>query len=219
MTLSARISIVALFGLAFAGAGAQSPRVECIAGSGDGPLGGPARTVKLIEPFGVAFDRSDNAYICEYKGQRISKLDKSGILSLFAGTGKIAYSGDGGPARDAAFNDPHGLVIGRDQQIYVADTLNHRIRKIDLKTGSVTTRRRHRRAWFFGRSRSSHQGRLQRGLRDRHQPGCGQGLRSRPGKPSNSPGGSEERHRDDRGGKWRLGHPGRRSRRGSESAG
>lgn len=68
MTLGARISITALFGLAFTGAGAQSPRVECIAGSGDGPLGGPARTVKLIEPFGVAFDRSDNAYICEYKG-------------------------------------------------------------------------------------------------------------------------------------------------------
>jgi sugar lactone lactonase YvrE len=139
MTLGARISIVALFGLAFAGAGAQSPRVECIAGSGDGPLGGPARTVKLIEPFGVTFDKSDNAYICEYKGQRISRLDKSGILSLFAGTGKIAYGGDGGPARDAAFNDPHGLVIGRDQQLYVADTLNHRIRKIDLETGSVTT--------------------------------------------------------------------------------
>jgi DNA-binding beta-propeller fold protein YncE len=139
MTPSAGISIVALFGLALAGAGVQSPRVECIAGGGDGLLGGPAKTIKLIEPFGVAFDKSDNAYICEYKGQRISKLDKSGILSLFAGTGKIAYLGDGGPARDAAFNDPHGLVIGRDEQIYVADTLNHRIRKIDLKTSTVTT--------------------------------------------------------------------------------
>ena len=138
MRLIAGTSIVALL-LASAAAGARSPRVECIAGSGTGALGGPAKTVKLIEPFAVAFDKSDNAYICEYKGQRISKLDKSGTLSLFAGIEKIAYSGDGGPAREAAFNDPHGLVVGRDQQIYVADTLNHSIRKIDLKTGTITT--------------------------------------------------------------------------------
>jgi DNA-binding beta-propeller fold protein YncE len=139
MKLSAGISLAALLALTLAAAGAQSPRVECVAGSGDGPLGGSAKTVKLIEPFGVAFDNSDNAYICEYKGQRISRLDKSGLLTLFAGTERITYGGDGGPARDAAFNDPHGLVIGGDQQIYVADTLNHRIRKIDLKTGIITT--------------------------------------------------------------------------------
>src|SRR5262245_2770407 len=100
MKLNPGISLAALLVLALAAAGAQSPRVECVAVGGAGPLGGPAKTVRLIEPFGVAFDKSDNAYICEYKGQRISRLDKSGLLSLFAGTEKIAYGGDGGPARD-----------------------------------------------------------------------------------------------------------------------
>ena len=83
MTPRARISLAALLALVLPLLPAPHLR-ESSASPGVviGPLGGLARTVKLIEPFGVAFDRSDNAYICEYKGQRISKLDKSGMLSL-----------------------------------------------------------------------------------------------------------------------------------------
>jgi len=107
-------------------------KIECVAGCG-GPLEGTAKGARLIEPFGVAFDRQGNWYICEYKGQRITKVDTRGSTTLFAG-------GDGpkpeGSTRGRlAFNDPHGLVISKDQQIYVADTLNHRAVKIDLKTG------------------------------------------------------------------------------------
>src|SRR5215475_8468435 len=107
-------------------------KIECVAGCG-GPLDGTAKGARLIEPFGVAFDRQGNWYICEYKGQRITKVDTRGSTTLFAG-------GDGpnteGSTRGRlAFNDPHGLVISEDQQMYVADTLNHRAVKIDLKTG------------------------------------------------------------------------------------
>ncbi|MGH9834068.1 MAG: hypothetical protein ACRD9Y_13690 [Blastocatellia bacterium] len=102
--------------------------IECVAGCG-GPLDQTARSARLIEPFGVAFDRQGNWYICEYKGQRITKVDTKGTITLFAG-------GEGGPLK---FNDPHGLVIGKDQQMYVADTLNHRLVKIDLKTGRDAT--------------------------------------------------------------------------------
>ncbi|HKQ80444.1 MAG TPA: hypothetical protein VJ810_42510 [Blastocatellia bacterium] len=106
--------------------------IECVAGCG-GPLDGTAKGARLIEPFGVAFDKQGNWYICEYKGQRITKVDPKGSIKLFAGRdGQNAESLAGGQLE---FNDPHGLVISKDQQMYVADTLNHRAVKIDLKTG------------------------------------------------------------------------------------
>ncbi|HKX27520.1 MAG TPA: hypothetical protein VJ302_07505 [Blastocatellia bacterium] len=111
----------------------SSPRIECVAGCGSEPLGGPARSARLIEPFGVAFDRQGNWYLCEYQGQRVTKVDPKGLITLFAGRDLASSTlPDGGPLE---FHDPHGLVIAPDQQLYVADTLNHRVIKIDLKTG------------------------------------------------------------------------------------
>ncbi|MDA2928977.1 hypothetical protein MYX84_03345 [Acidobacteria bacterium AH-259-O06] len=116
----------------------QAAKIECVAGCGEGPLGGPAKGAKLIEPFGVDFDQQGNWYICQYKGQKVSKVDPRGIITLFAGTGEKTYGGDGGPAQYAELNDPHSLYI-KDKHMYVADTRNHRVRKIDLKTGIITT--------------------------------------------------------------------------------
>ena len=97
-----------------------------------------AAGLKLVEPFGVAFDRTGALYICEYKGEKITKLDRAGVASAFAGTGVASYGGDGGPAGKAALRDPHGLLISRET-MYIADTLNHRIRKVDLKSGVIST--------------------------------------------------------------------------------
>jgi len=107
-------------------------RVECVAGCG-GPLDGTAKGARLIEPFGVAFDKQGNWYICEYKGQKITKIDTKGFATLFAG--RDNQNPEGSPLGQLEFNDPHGLVISKDQKMYVADTLNHRAVKIDLKTG------------------------------------------------------------------------------------
>ena len=93
----------------------------------------------LIEPFAVAKDRAGNLYICEHKGQRITKVDRAGAISRFAGTGSAGYGGDNGPASAASFRDPHGIAISPDNRMYVADTQNHRIRRIDLRTGIITT--------------------------------------------------------------------------------
>lgn len=90
------------------------------------------------EPFGVDFDTAGNLYVCEYKGQKITKIDSSGRATTYAGTGDAGYGGDGGDAVKAQFKDPHGLVI-RNQKMYVADTLNHRVRVIDMKTGKIST--------------------------------------------------------------------------------
>ncbi len=91
----------------------------------------------LNEPFAVDFDSEGNTYIAEMGGQRVSILDGSGKLRVFAGTGERGMAGDGGPATRALFNGPHHLLVGPDGALYVADTWNHGVRRIDLKTGLI----------------------------------------------------------------------------------
>jgi hypothetical protein len=111
-------------------------RIECVAGcGGDGTVEG----ARLNEPFGVAFDRQGNWYICEYKGQRITKVDAKGNNTLFAGREGNSTEPEGTTARQLTLKDPHGLVISKDQQMYIADTMNHRVVKIDLRTGRAAT--------------------------------------------------------------------------------
>jgi sugar lactone lactonase YvrE len=93
---------------------------------------------ELKEPFAIDWDKSGTAYIAEMGGNRISVLDKSGKLAVLAGTGEKGLSGDGGPAAKAQFNGPHHLLVGADGDLYVADTFNNCVRKIDLKSGVVT---------------------------------------------------------------------------------
>ena len=92
----------------------------------------------LDEPFGVAFDDADNVYVVEMGGNRVSVVDPKGKRRVLAGTGEKGFSGDGGPAAAARFSGPHHLMMGPDKQLYVADTGNNCIRRIDLATGIVT---------------------------------------------------------------------------------
>jgi DNA-binding beta-propeller fold protein YncE len=123
---------------ALAGAAAAGS-VTLVAGGGSGTDGVRATQGKLAEPFGVAFDTSGNLFVVELSGQRVRKVDTRGILSTAAGTGEKGDGGDGGPARKAQFNGPHSLAIAPEGDIYLADTWNHRVRKIDPKSGVVTT--------------------------------------------------------------------------------
>ncbi len=125
--------------LILAGAALGAVRLEHVGGGGTAPAGAPVMNLKLVEPFGVDFDDQGNWYICEHKGERIVRVNPDGSTTLIAGTGSVGYSGDGGPAASAQFKDPHGIVITRDRLMYVADTQNHVVRKIDLKTGTITT--------------------------------------------------------------------------------
>ena len=93
----------------------------------------------LKEPFAVAFDRDGTWYVCEYGGHRITRVDRDGRLTVIAGTGTMGDSGDGGPALQVSFHNPHSMMLGRNGQLYIADTFNHRVRKLDLKTGQITT--------------------------------------------------------------------------------
>lgn len=118
---------------------AAGARIEPIAGGTQTAAGAPASEVKLTEPFAVSFDSKGNWYICEYKGQRILRVNKDGSTTVVAGTGTAGFSGDGGPAVQAQLKDPHGIVITKDDQMYIADTLNHRVRRLNLKTGKIDT--------------------------------------------------------------------------------
>ncbi len=79
-------------------------------------------------------------YIADYINQRIRKVTvSSGIITTFAGTGTNSYSGDNGPATSAALYYPNAVSIDAAGDVYIADTLNHRIRKVTVATGIITT--------------------------------------------------------------------------------
>jgi DNA-binding beta-propeller fold protein YncE len=92
----------------------------------------------LNEPFGVDVDAAGRLFIVEMGGHRVSVLEPDGARRVLAGTGEKGFSGDGGPAIEARFNGPHHLLLGPDGHLYVADTFNNCVRRIDLKTGRIT---------------------------------------------------------------------------------
>jgi sugar lactone lactonase YvrE len=105
--------------------------------SGDG---GPATKAYLTQPAGIAVDYSGNVYIADPSNSVIRKVNPSGIITTFAGTGVAGYSGDNGPAIKAQFQigSPQGLAVDPAGNVYASDYQNHAIRKINSK-GIITT--------------------------------------------------------------------------------
>jgi len=102
--------------------------------------GGPATKAQLNEPYEVRFDKAGNMLFVEMQNQLVRKVDRqTGLISTIAGTGKKGFSGDGGPATAATFSSPHSIALDGDDNLYIADIANHRIRKVAAKTGIVTT--------------------------------------------------------------------------------
>lgn len=120
------------------GLAAPRDRVVLVAGGGDGG-DGPATQAKLNGPFGVEFDRSGRMWIVELTGGRVLRVDRAGKLSVLAGDENKAFAGDGGPLNLAKFNGMHNLAIGPDGTVYLADTWNNRVRRVDARTGVITT--------------------------------------------------------------------------------
>jgi NHL repeat len=108
-----------------------------IAGGGTGENNVPATKAKLIQPFGIDFDKAGNYYLVELQGERVLKVDPKGIFTILAGTGAKGNTGDDGPALKATFNGMHSLAITPDGTLYAADTWNNRVRKVD-PAGKIT---------------------------------------------------------------------------------
>ena len=119
----------------------QAAKVLLVAGGGTrNESGVPATEFRLKEPFGAEIDPSGRLVIVEMAmGQRIHRVEKDGLLRIIAGTGTKGDGGDGGPAAGAQFNGIHNLAIAPNGDLYLADTWNCRIRKIDAQTGVIST--------------------------------------------------------------------------------
>lgn len=121
----------------------ESGLIDTFAGTGETGYsgdGGPAQKARLNKPGGAAVDRNGNVYINDIANNVIRKVNTSGIISTYAGTGKYGYSGDGGPSRDAAFSEIYSVYVDRHYNyLYLADYFNHCIRKVDLATDIITT--------------------------------------------------------------------------------
>ncbi len=121
----------------------RTGRVAVIAGTGEkghAGDGGPATKALMSAPHEVRFDHAGNMFVAERDSHAVRHIDmKSGVISTIAGTGVRGYSGDGGPAASAQLAQPHSIALDRDDNLYICDILNNRIRRRDPKTGIITT--------------------------------------------------------------------------------
>jgi sugar lactone lactonase YvrE len=98
----------------------------------------PAIQAWLFSPSGLAIDSIGNLYISDLSNQRIRKVDPSGTISTVAGTGTAGFSGDGGPATSAMVSFPEDVAVDATGNLYIADRVNYRIRRVNL-SGVITT--------------------------------------------------------------------------------
>ena len=103
--------------------------------SGDGSQ---AVEATLNTPAGLAIDTAGNVYIADAFNHKIRQIAPDGTISTFAGTGEAGAEGDGGQARDARLRTPLGVALDSDGTLYIADTYNHRIRKVTID-GTIST--------------------------------------------------------------------------------
>jgi len=102
--------------------------------------GGPASRALLNGPFDIGFDARDNLYFSDTFNHCIRIVDaRTGVITTCAGCGEAGYSGDGGPAMRARFNEPYGIAVDNAGNIYVADRHNHCVRRINGNSGIVDT--------------------------------------------------------------------------------
>lgn len=98
-----------------------------IGSSGDG---GPATDASLSYPIGVGIDPAGNVVFSDANNSRIRKISSSGVISTIAGNGTFGFSGDGGQATSASLNNPYDFAFDAIGNLFIADSLNHRIRKV-----------------------------------------------------------------------------------------
>jgi DNA-binding beta-propeller fold protein YncE len=105
-----------------------------VAGTGErayGGDGGPALAASFNAPKELAIDREGNLLVVDTENHAIRRVDlRTGTVATIAGSGRQGADGDGGPARAAALDRPHGAAVAADGSIYIGDTNNHRIRKV-----------------------------------------------------------------------------------------
>ena len=128
-----RVRMIAAVDGEYYGQSVEAGNIYTIAGNGtQGYSGddGPATSASLNSPSGIALDSSRNLYIAEFWNHRVRKVDTSGGITTFAGTGEADYSGDEGPATDAKLHRPTDVACDASDNVYITDYYNHCIRMV-----------------------------------------------------------------------------------------
>jgi hypothetical protein len=118
-------------------------QITTLAGNGtagyDGD-GGPAPAAKLDHPTGIAVDAAGNVYVADYYNHTVRKVaPTTGLITTVAGIGLPGFAGEGGPATSARLYYPSGLAVDTAGNLYIADSINYRVRKVAAATGVITT--------------------------------------------------------------------------------
>jgi DNA-binding beta-propeller fold protein YncE len=100
--------------------------------------GGPALDAQLSDPIGLAIDREGNILIADSLHHMIRRVTPDGTITTIAGDGIPQMNGDGGPATSASLNHPDGVAVDRAGNVFIADTFNNAIRRVDPE-GTITT--------------------------------------------------------------------------------
>jgi uncharacterized protein (TIGR03437 family) len=115
--------------------------ISTVAGNGTAGFsgdGGPATKAQLYFPAGIALDGAGNLYIADTSNNRVRKVSPSGMITTFAGNGNVVYSGDNVQAATTAVNRPEGVTVDAQGNVYIAETSDSRVRKVDT-SGNITT--------------------------------------------------------------------------------
>jgi DNA-binding beta-propeller fold protein YncE len=121
----------------------KARRINVVAGNGTkghAGDGGAAPAAQLSAPHEIRFDSRGNILVAERDSHVVRHIDmKSRVITTVAGTGVAGYGGDGGPATAAQLNQPHSIVVDDSDNILICDINNHRVRRIDARTGVIST--------------------------------------------------------------------------------
>ena len=115
--------------------------IDTVAGNGERGYsgdGGSPKSAELFAPVGVAISPDGSLFIADTNNHRVRRIDHGGKIVTFAGSGRAAYGGDGGPATAADLNLPTGLAFDSSGNVYIADSGNNRVRKVS-PNGTITT--------------------------------------------------------------------------------
>lgn len=120
--------------------------------------GKPAMEARLYDLVDIAVDRRGDVYIVDKGSNRVRRIDRAtGVITTVAGVCWYGFDGDGKPAAQSMLHAPEAVIFDAQDNLYVSDTMNHRVRRIDARTGTITT--------VAGNGDS--------GYEDKHMGGCG----------------------------------------------
>jgi len=136
-------AILAVVAGVLVGTVGQAQNIDTVAGTGlpeNNGGSGRAKEINVGQPFGVEIGPEGALYVTEVGNHRVLRVDlRTGELTTVAGTGRKGYAGDGGPATKAELNEPYEVRFDKAGNMFFVEMRNHVVRRVDAKTGVIST--------------------------------------------------------------------------------